>query len=66
MRFPTMDEFMRAMADPVGYVEAHGGIAGVPPAAADAVDRAAPAGASDAGADDRMTPVPMTTPVPAR
>ncbi len=25
MRFPTMDEFMRAMSDPVGYVEAHGG-----------------------------------------
>jgi serine/threonine-protein kinase len=28
MRFPTMEEFMRAMADPVGYVEAMGGIAG--------------------------------------
>ncbi len=26
MRYPTMDEFLRAMADPVGYVEAHGGI----------------------------------------
>ena len=26
MRFPTMDEMMRAMADPVGYVEGHGGI----------------------------------------
>ncbi|MDB4964223.1 MAG: serine/threonine protein kinase [Myxococcales bacterium] len=25
MRYPTMDELMRAMADPVGYVEAHGG-----------------------------------------
>jgi len=25
MRYPTMDEFMRAMADPVGFVEAHGG-----------------------------------------
>ena len=25
MRYPTMDEFMRALADPVGYVEAHGG-----------------------------------------
>jgi serine/threonine-protein kinase len=25
---PTMDEMMRAMADPVGYVEAHGGIVG--------------------------------------
>jgi serine/threonine-protein kinase len=28
MRFPTMEEFMRAMADPVGYIEATGGIAG--------------------------------------
>jgi serine/threonine protein kinase len=28
LRFPTMEELMRAMADPVGYVEAMGGIAG--------------------------------------
>ena len=28
MRYPTMDEMMRAMSDPVGYVEAHGGIVG--------------------------------------
>jgi serine/threonine-protein kinase len=28
MRYPTMDEFMRAMSDPVGFVEAHGGIVG--------------------------------------
>jgi serine/threonine-protein kinase len=28
LRFPTMEEFMRAMADPVGYIEATGGIAG--------------------------------------
>jgi hypothetical protein len=27
MRFPTMDEFMRALTDPVGYVEHHGGLA---------------------------------------
>jgi serine/threonine protein kinase len=26
LRFPSMDEMMRAMADPVGYVESHGGI----------------------------------------
>jgi serine/threonine-protein kinase len=26
MRYPTMDEFMRAMADPVGFVESHGGM----------------------------------------
>src|SRR5580698_1533601 len=28
MRYPTMDEFIRALADPVGYVEANGGVAG--------------------------------------
>ena len=28
MRYPTMEEFMRAMADAVGYVEAHGGVTG--------------------------------------
>lgn len=28
MRYPTMEEFMRAMSDPVGYVEAHGGVGG--------------------------------------
>ncbi len=28
MRYPTMDEFIRAMADSVGYVESHGGLAG--------------------------------------
>jgi hypothetical protein len=27
MRFPNMDEFMRALTDPVGYVEHHGGLA---------------------------------------
>ena len=26
MRYPDMDELMRAMSDPVGYVEAHGGV----------------------------------------
>ena len=26
-RYPNMDEFMRAMADPINYVDAHGGIA---------------------------------------
>ncbi len=26
LRYPTMDEMMRALADPVGYVEAHGGV----------------------------------------
>ncbi|MEO7735214.1 MAG: protein kinase [Kofleriaceae bacterium] len=28
LRYPTMEEFMRAMSDAVGYVEAHGGLGG--------------------------------------
>jgi eukaryotic-like serine/threonine-protein kinase len=28
LRYPTMDELMRAMGDPVGYVEANGGLSG--------------------------------------
>jgi serine/threonine protein kinase len=28
LRYPTMEELMRAMSDPIGYVEAHGGVAG--------------------------------------
>src|SRR3954468_2484059 len=28
LRYPKMEEFMRAMADPVSYVEAHGGVPG--------------------------------------
>jgi len=28
MRYPNMDEMIRAMADPVGYVESHGGVQG--------------------------------------
>ncbi len=28
MRYPSMEEFMRAMSDSVGYVEAHGGVGG--------------------------------------
>src|SRR5678815_5140593 len=28
MRFPTTDEFIRAMSDPVGYVESNGGVSG--------------------------------------
>ena len=27
-RYPNMDEFMRAMANPVGYVDSHGGVTG--------------------------------------
>ena len=28
LRYPTMEEMMHAMADPVGYVESHGGVTG--------------------------------------
>ncbi len=55
MRFPTMDEFIRAMADPVGYVEAHGGITGF------ASRQLMPSNAPLPPA--RLTPGPMT-PVP--
>jgi|JI10StandDraft_1071094.scaffolds.fasta_scaffold37935_4 serine/threonine protein kinase len=65
-RFPTMDEMAKAMVDPVGYVEAHGGIAGflatplvptndpVPP-----VSRLTPSPITSA-----MTPVPGTQTTP--
>jgi serine/threonine protein kinase len=62
MRYPTMDEMMRAMADPVGYVEAHGGIGGF------AQRQLMPSNAPLPPI--RMTPPPMTagmtatTPVP--
>ncbi len=54
MRYPTMDEMMRAMADPVGYVEAHGGIQGflqrqLMPSSAELPPV-------------RMTPAPLTAP----
>jgi serine/threonine-protein kinase len=58
MRYPTMDEFIRAMSDPVGYVEAHGGINGF--LATQLMPSAAPL------PPIRLTPAPMTgmTPVP--
>jgi serine/threonine-protein kinase len=62
MRYPTMDEMMRAMADPVGYVEAHGGIGGF------AQRQLMPSNAPLPPI--RMTPPPMTagmtatTPIP--
>ena len=54
MRYPTMDEMMRAMADPVGYVEAHGGVANF------MQTQLMP---STAPVPNRMTPAPFT-PVP--
>ena len=62
MRFPTMDEMMRAMADPVGYVEAHGGITGF--MQRQLMPSSAPL------PPIRMTPAPMTasmtTPAPGQ
>jgi hypothetical protein len=56
MRYPTMDEFIRAMSDPVGYVEAHGGVSGF--LARQLMPSSAPLPAAI-----RLTPAPMT-PVP--
>ncbi len=53
MRFPTMDEMMRAMADPVGYVEAHGGVQNF------MQTQLTP---SSAPVPTRMTPAPFTPP----
>jgi eukaryotic-like serine/threonine-protein kinase len=55
LRYPTMDEFMRAMADPVGYVEAHGGIGGFS-------QRPLTPSSAPIPAQVRFTPPPMTAP----
>jgi eukaryotic-like serine/threonine-protein kinase len=55
MRYPTMDEFIRAMSDPVGYVESHGGVTGF--LSKQLMPSTAPL------PPVRMTPPPMT-PVP--
>ncbi len=51
MRYPTMDEFMRAMSDPVGYVESNGGLSGF--LAKQLMPSTAP-----------LPPIRMTTPAP--
>jgi serine/threonine-protein kinase len=56
LRFPTMDEFMRAMADPVGFVESHGGVGGF------LQRQLMPS--SGPMPNIRMTPAPSLTPVP--
>jgi eukaryotic-like serine/threonine-protein kinase len=56
LRYPTMDEMMHAMADPVGYVESHGGIGGF--GQRQLMPSSAPLPAP------RLTPGPMTTPPP--
>src|SRR5512140_785294 len=55
MRYPTMDEFMRAMSDPVGYVEAHGGVAGF-------LQRQLMPSNAPLPQSIRLTPAPLTPP----
>jgi eukaryotic-like serine/threonine-protein kinase len=59
MRYPNMDEFMRAMTDPVGYVEAHGGVGGF------AGRQLMPSTAPLPSGGVRLTPGPFT-PVPGQ
>ncbi len=56
MRFPTMDEFIRAMSDPVGFVESHGGLTGF-------AQRQLMPSSAPLPPVTRLTPAPMT-PVP--
>jgi serine/threonine protein kinase len=60
-RYPTMDEFMKAIADPVGYVETHGGLGGFQQAmlVPSSTPLSTPGGV-------RLTPSPLSplTPVP--
>jgi serine/threonine protein kinase len=60
-RYPNMDELMKALADPVGYVEANGGIAGFQMA------RLVPTNAP-VPPTSRLTPSPLAplTPVPGQ
>ncbi|HEY5933261.1 MAG TPA: serine/threonine-protein kinase, partial [Kofleriaceae bacterium] len=58
MRYPTMDEMMRAMADPVGFVESHGGIQGF--MQRQLMPSTAPLPSI------RLTPAPILTPVPGQ
>ena len=53
LRFPTMEEYMRAMADPVGYVEAMGGIAGF-------TQRPIRPSSAPVQMPSRLTPSPLT------
>ena len=60
MRYPTMEDMMRALADPVGYVEANGGLAGFRNAMLH------PSSQPLHNTGVRLTPSPLTpmTPVP--
>jgi hypothetical protein len=64
LRFPDMDEMMRAISDPIGYVEAHGGIVGfgqrqLMPSTVPFTSTPTPSRLSTP-----TTPPPMTTPLP--
>ena len=61
LRYPTMDEMSRAMADPVGYVESHGGIGQFLQMPLQATNEPIPP-------VSRLTPTPLTalTPVPGQ
>src|SRR5262249_30826087 len=56
MRYPNMDEMIRAMSDPVGYVEAHGGVGGF-------LARQLTPSTAPLPTTTRLTPAPLT-PVP--
>jgi serine/threonine-protein kinase len=65
MRFPTMDEMSKALIDPVGYVEAHGGIANFLMTQLVPTDEpVAPVSRLTPSPISRLTPVPgsITTP----
>jgi serine/threonine protein kinase len=53
LRYPTMEELMRAMSDPVGYVEAHGGVAGF-------LQRQLVPSTAPVTTSLRLTPTPLT------
>jgi eukaryotic-like serine/threonine-protein kinase len=57
MRYPSMDEMMRALADPVGYVEANGGLQGF------LKRQLTP---SNAPIPSRLTPAPASLSYPAQ
>jgi len=64
-RFPTMEEFLRALLDPVSYVEMHGGLAGF--LAAPLADSGQPLPNLHARAGSALTPMPGAyTPAPGQ
>jgi len=64
-RFPTMEEFLRALMDPVGYVEAHGGLSAF--LGASIADSGAPLPHLHGRPGSVLTPPPgMYTPAPGQ